>query len=154
MKTNLIFQTYSNLIESINCFFSIFCTNLERFLKFPQSLEHILVFEHIYYPKIVKHFFPMNMILQTLPTAMLLLCVVGCSSPEVDSGAPAAEIGQTKIPRFDYQRSSNGKIKFASQQPEIFAEASLDSLDFPEFNEKLVTAIESQLDVLKKTQKQ
>ena len=117
-------------------------------MNIPRTLEHILVFEHIY-PKIEKHFFPMNVIKQTLPTAMLLLFVVGCSSPDIDSGASTTEIGQTKIPRFDYQRSSNGKIKFASQKSEIFAEASLDSLDFPEFNDKLVTAIESQLDVLR-----
>ena len=147
MKTNLYPHTYSDLLESINCFLSKFCRDLERFLIIPQTLEHIPEHINLRFSKITKFFIPMNMITQTLPLAMLLLLAIGCNTSETLDDT--ADLSQNKIPRFEYQRYNNGKIKFANQKPEIFAESSLDSLDFPEFNDKLVNAIESQLKVLK-----
>lgn len=147
MKTNTEIKTHYTFINSINCFCTINYRDLERFLNIPCLLgqqEHI-PFRQI--SEITKLFFPMNVITKILPLAIVILLASGCQETSEEL-IPVEEVGQ-KIPRSSYERKSNGKIKFAKIQPEVFAESSLDSLDFPEFDDRLIAAIESQLEVLK-----
>lgn len=155
MKTNKIIKIHCDLFVSVNCFLSKICRDLDRFLNNTYSLEHRT--EHIQkvnplkgFQKTIKPNTPMNMINKTLPMAMLFLFATGCQNQEeIQSPEPTESIGQNKIPRSLYERKSNGKIKFAKLQSEVLSESSLDSLDFPEFDDKLVNALESQLKVLR-----
>ena len=53
-----------------------------------------------------------------------------------------------EIPTFE--RTRRGKIKDAQKKSSIYTKSSYDSLSFPEFSQSLITALESQFNVLEK----
>ncbi|RMG79522.1 MAG: hypothetical protein D6714_16255 [Bacteroidetes bacterium] len=146
MRTKRTTQINYKTIKCVNCFLSAIYGNLEQLLKPRHLLEHIL--EHIFV--IPKHLFPMNTITRFLPVAMVFLLATGCQETP-QPAEPPSPLGDepVSLSRFDYDRYNNGKIKHASRREDLFTEASLDSLELPEFNDKLVKAIEAQLDVLR-----
>ncbi len=142
MKTITNTWTHYDFFKIVSCFLSKKCRHLERFLE----CTHILEEEYF---KIPKHF-SMNIIKPALPLAMLLLVAFGCQNTSETLPTEGTELSEQgkKIPRSDYQLQRNGKIKFASKKENVFAEASLDSLDFPTLDDQIVKGLEKQLKVL------
>lgn len=142
MKTLTKLRTHYDFFEIVNCFLSKKCRPLERFLNSSHTLEAFF--------KIPKQL-SMNIIKPALPMAMLFLVSSGCQETIETQPTEPSQVSVTnkKVPRSDYQLHRNGKIKFASQKEDIFVKSSLDSLDFPELDDKLVQALENQLKVLR-----
>ena len=129
-----------SVILDILLFFSI----LEQFLQ--NKSEHI--------KKIIK-VSPMNISKLTLLAAMLITISIGCQ----DSATSSIKNGEEpfrqeaeidKLVKTKYQRFRNGKIKNAEKLPAVFTSSSLDTLDFPTIDNKMIQALTNQLDALKK----
>lgn len=136
------YLTHYTFFYFIICFLSKFYNILEHYLRI-SKLRNLI--SH-------KYFYPMNIIKPALLVAMFTVVGLGCKENSGTLSNPNNEISEqqgTQLPKSDYERYRNGKIKFASKKEDVFNKSSLDSIQFPVIKDQIVQALEHQLKVLR-----
>lgn len=97
----------------------------------------------------------MNFSKLTLLAAVLITISIGCqdsatSSMESGDESFRQDAAVAQLVKTNHQRHRNGKIKNAEKFTSVFTNSSLDTLDFPTIDDKMIQALTNQLAALKK----